>query len=202
MWLFSILPAATWVATRTLWGLTQYVCVSEWWWPYFCASEWCCDWQTLGFLMCAKMLMPAIAHKGCTQTIGESTLKADWGRKIPPHTQDSNRRWTRRSVNWFYIPAPKIHSFCHDSWANFLCSMLLLFAWRIFFTCAAENSRVQPVSHPPLKGLAVETSYKFPRQTEKRSVSQNLDQVSEELVCKTKLAIKILKMRAKCIVSI
>ena len=39
--------------------------------------------------------MHAIAHEGCTDTVRESTLKADSGRKrkkIPCHTGDSNPR--------------------------------------------------------------------------------------------------------------
>ena len=36
--------------------------------------------------MCAQMLMHAIAHRGCTDAIRESALKADSGRKDPvPH---------------------------------------------------------------------------------------------------------------------
>ena len=30
-----------------------------------------------GFLMCAQVLMHAIAHGGCTDTVGESALRAD-----------------------------------------------------------------------------------------------------------------------------
>ena len=36
------------------------------------------------------MLMHAIAQGGCTDTVGESALKADSGRKILCHTGDSN----------------------------------------------------------------------------------------------------------------
>ena len=36
------------------------------------------------------MLMPAIAHGGCTDTVRESALKADSGIKIPCRTGDWN----------------------------------------------------------------------------------------------------------------
>ena len=36
------------------------------------------------------MLMRATAHGGCTDTIGESALEVDSGRKIPRCTRDSN----------------------------------------------------------------------------------------------------------------
>ena len=48
----------------------------------------------LGFLTCAQMimLMHAIAHGGCTETVRESALEVDSGRKIPCCTGDSNPR--------------------------------------------------------------------------------------------------------------
>ena len=48
--------------------------------------------QCWGFLTCAQMLMHAIAHGGCTDTVRESALKVDSGRKIPCRTGDSNPR--------------------------------------------------------------------------------------------------------------
>ena len=39
--------------------------------------------QCLGFLTCTQMLMQAIAHGGCTDTVRESALKVAPGRKIP-----------------------------------------------------------------------------------------------------------------------
>ena len=42
--------------------------------------------------MCALILMHAIADEGCTDTIGESALKVDSGRKIPCLTRESNLR--------------------------------------------------------------------------------------------------------------
>ena len=44
------------------------------------------------FLNCAQMLLHAIAHGGCTDTVRESALEADSGRKIPCRTVDSNPR--------------------------------------------------------------------------------------------------------------
>ena len=41
-------------------------------------------------LTCAEMLMHAIAHGGCTDTVRESAPEADSGRKIPCRTWDSN----------------------------------------------------------------------------------------------------------------
>ena len=38
--------------------------------------------QCLGFLTCAQILMHAFAHGGCTDTVRESALQADSGRKI------------------------------------------------------------------------------------------------------------------------
>ena len=40
--------------------------------------------------MRTQMLMHAIAHMGCTDTVRESALKVDSGRKIPCHIGDSN----------------------------------------------------------------------------------------------------------------
>ena len=40
--------------------------------------------------MCALMLMHGIAHEGCTDTVRESALKVDSGRKIPRHSMESS----------------------------------------------------------------------------------------------------------------
>ena len=48
------------------------------------------DCQCLGSLTCVQMLMQAIAHGGCTDTVRQSALEADCGRKIPFRTGDSN----------------------------------------------------------------------------------------------------------------
>ena len=44
------------------------------------SKQWC-DCQSLGFLTCAQILMHMIAHWGCTDTLRESALEADPGRK-------------------------------------------------------------------------------------------------------------------------
>ena len=45
-----------------------------------------------GILTCARMLMHTIAHVCCTDTVRQCALKADFGRKIPCRTGDSNPR--------------------------------------------------------------------------------------------------------------
>ena len=53
-----------------------------------------CQWlekfgcQCLGSLTCAQMLMHAIAYGSCTDTVRESALKVDSGRKIPFRTEE------------------------------------------------------------------------------------------------------------------
>ena len=46
--------------------------------------------QCLGFLACAQMLMHAIAYGGCTDTVRESALEVDSGRKVPSRTGGSD----------------------------------------------------------------------------------------------------------------
>ena len=60
--------------------------------PYFHVSKQCCCCQRLGILTCAQTLMHAIAHGGCMDTVKESAMEVDTGRKIPCHTGDSNPR--------------------------------------------------------------------------------------------------------------
>ena len=43
-------------------------------------------------LTCAQMLKHATAHGGCTDTVRQSALEADSGRKVPCHTGDSSPR--------------------------------------------------------------------------------------------------------------
>ena len=50
--------------------------------------------RTTGSLLCAQMLMHAIAHRGAWSHVRESALRADSGRKIPCHTRELNlRQW-------------------------------------------------------------------------------------------------------------
>ena len=57
---------------------------------YFHVSKQCYGCQCLGFLTCVQMLIHAIAHGGCTNTVRESALKVGSGRKILCRTWDSN----------------------------------------------------------------------------------------------------------------
>ena len=50
-----------------------------------------CGCQCFRSLTCTKMLMHAIAHKGCTDIVGESGLKVDSGIKIPCGTREWNQ---------------------------------------------------------------------------------------------------------------
>ena len=59
---------------------------------YFRLSKQRYGCQCLGFLTCAQMLMHAIAHGGCTDTVRESEPQVDSERKIPCLTGDSNPR--------------------------------------------------------------------------------------------------------------
>ena len=64
-----------------------YLCVQ-----YFPVSKQWYGCQCLRFLTCAQMLMRAIAHGGGTDTVRETALEVDSGRKIPWRTGDSNPR--------------------------------------------------------------------------------------------------------------
>ena len=50
-----------------------------------------CPSQCVGFVTCAQMLMYAIAHGGCADTVRQSALKTESGRKIPCHTGNRTR---------------------------------------------------------------------------------------------------------------
>ena len=75
---------------------TVFSCVRQW---YGC--------QYLGFLMCAQMLMHAIAHEGCMNTVKESALKVDqqecpllhWSRELKP----GHCRWSQYCA-WLFEP--------------------------------------------------------------------------------------------------
>ena len=54
-----------------------------------CPKQWYA-YQRLGCLTCTQMLMHAIARGGCTDTVRESALKGDSGRKILCCTEDLN----------------------------------------------------------------------------------------------------------------
>ena len=79
----------TWVrhSSRKTSASHSYLCVQ-----YFRVSEQLYDCQCLGLLTCADMLIHAIAQGGCTDTVRQSALEVDSGRKIPCRTGDSNPR--------------------------------------------------------------------------------------------------------------
>ena len=58
--------------------------------PYFLASKQWYDCQCLGYLTYVQTLTHAIAHGGCTDTVRESAVEVDSGRKIPCRNGDSN----------------------------------------------------------------------------------------------------------------
>ena len=75
---------------------------------YFRVSKQRYGCQCLGSLTCTQMLTPAIAHRGFTDTVRESALKVDSGRKIPCRTLESNlcqRRTGPTLCQLCYIPA-------------------------------------------------------------------------------------------------
>ena len=78
---------------------------------YFCVSKQLHGSQCLGLSTCAQMLMYAIARGGCTDTVRESALKADSGRKIPCCTGDSNPRWYFQSDALLTYPCPLLKPF-------------------------------------------------------------------------------------------
>ena len=84
-------------------GLAGYSCCkSSATHSYFCVYGCKC----LGFLMCAESLMHALACRGCMDTVTESALKVDPGRKNPCHTRDLSPHqhcawlfsWTRAAL--------------------------------------------------------------------------------------------------------
>ena len=86
----------------------QYFRVSKQW--YGC--------QCLGFLTRAQMFLHAIAHRGCRDTVRESALTADSGRKIPCCTGDSNRHqdcaWHfSRMLYQLSYPSPNYYALLH-----------------------------------------------------------------------------------------
>ena len=75
-----------WCSSRQSRATHSYRCV-----PYLCASkQWYgCQCFRL-FWMRSQILVHAIVHRGCTNTIGESAPIVDPGRKVPSHTGESS----------------------------------------------------------------------------------------------------------------
>ena len=76
---------------------------------YFHVSKQTYGCQCLGSLTCTQMLMHMIAREGCVDTVRESALKVDSGRKISCVTRESNLpQWCVGPMldQLSYIPAP------------------------------------------------------------------------------------------------
>ena len=74
---------------------------------------------TTGSLTCAQMFMHRIAHEGCSDTVRESALKVDSGRKIPCRTEQSNlpqRRAGPALYQLSYTPVPMAISASFRPW--------------------------------------------------------------------------------------
>ena len=70
--------------------------------------------QCLGFLAGAQMLMHAVAHGGCTDTVRKSALEVGYGRKFPCHTGDSNpRQCCAWLFSWTLYPPSCPAAECH-----------------------------------------------------------------------------------------
>ena len=83
----------------------------------FASKQWY-GWQCLGILTCAQMLLHAVEHGGCMDTVTESALKVDSGRKIPCCTGDSNRHqdcaWHfSRMLYQLSYPCPNYYALLH-----------------------------------------------------------------------------------------
>ena len=78
----------TWVSLQPQEQSYQFLTVRA---VFLCVSKQRYGCQRLGFSTCAQMLMLAIAHEGCADTVRESALKVDsGGKKIPCRTGESN----------------------------------------------------------------------------------------------------------------
>ena len=71
------------------------------------SKQWC-DCQSFGFLTCAQIMMHMSAHGGCTDTVRESALEADSGRKshAAPGTRAHCSIGPRFSVYQLSYPHP------------------------------------------------------------------------------------------------
>ena len=85
-------------------------------------------------LTCDHILQQAIAHEGCTDTVGESKLKVDSGRKLPCRTEDSTLGGVpvRRSVNWATSPP---YAYIHSL------SLISLAALKVAYRCLVCSKR-------------------------------------------------------------
>ena len=108
----------TWVrhSSRKSSATHWYQCVQ-----YFCVSKQWYGRQCLRFLTCVQMLMHAIAHGGCTDTVRQSALEVDSGRTIPCLTGDSN---PHQYCVWLFSRTLYQLSYPH-TWA-------ISMSWRVF----------------------------------------------------------------------
>ena len=58
-----------------------FLCIQTKWYSYQCFSF---------FLMCSQILVHAIVHGGCTNTVRESAPIVDPGKRVPSHAGESN----------------------------------------------------------------------------------------------------------------
>ena len=75
---------------------------------YFPVSDQRYGCQCFGSLTCTQMLLHAISHEGCTDTVRESALNVDSGRKIHFRTGESNLPQRRAGSTLYqlsYIPS-------------------------------------------------------------------------------------------------
>ena len=87
------------------------------------------DCQCWGFLTCTQMLLHGIAHGGCTDTVRESALKADSGRKIPYRTWDSiPRQYYQLS---YVTPRVVVLYVCRGRILSFVPLLLLFYTWAV-----------------------------------------------------------------------
>ena len=73
----------------------SYQCVQ-----YFRGSRQCYDWQCLGFLTCAQMLMHATSHGGYTDTVRQYALEVDWEKSPLPHLGHERETVLRLAFQW------------------------------------------------------------------------------------------------------
>ena len=92
-----------------------------------------------GMLTCVQLLMHVIAHGGCVNSVRESALKADCGRKIFCHIWN----WIHISTFQSYTPPVELshpHCWCRlllcstilHSWTDWLCLPVILNEWLFF----------------------------------------------------------------------
>ena len=90
----------------------------------------------MGFSMCAQMLMHAIAHGSCANTVRESALKADPGRKFSRRTGESN---LRQYGAWPF--GPTLHQLSHIPAPHPTLSSKIQFKSQGYFIISVRESK-------------------------------------------------------------